>query len=973
LSPELLIDEVWGDAPPHSVRASLQVHIAHVRRALGEIGLDELLASRPAGYALEISAEETDVGRFEDGLALVRALIANDRMGDALNSASTSLALWRGDLFADAGLAAFVPVHRARLEAVRVELLCAAVDLALMVGQPSEVLGSVELAIRDHPYDEQLWCASARLLYGLDRQADAIERLATLRRTLLDDLGLDPAPATLELEKAILNQDPELRPSRPETRVSVPSLTRSQFPPLRTLIGRQELVQRLGRILAEDRLESLVLTLVGPAGVGKTAVATHVASTEMRRFTEGAIFVDLSAVAPGGVVWPAVAAAVGLKPSSPDVARHELVNLLRSWDQLVILDGCEHVVRDVAELLHDLGESMTIIVTSRSPLNVPFERVHVVEPLSPVDMTELFLGRARAADSRFDPSDEDGPAIQRVVEALDGLPLAAELTAPLVRSMTPHELANTLERAGGVPETQRRLHDATEFSISLLGEDVQELLARISVFASGTDMRGIRSVCSDDQRLDGASLTAQVHSLVDASLLVAERTPQGMWYRMLHPIRMVAAERLPDDRDISRRRHARYLIDEIRRLSALAEGENPLAALDALDRHAANIRQAWHTVSVDADDVARAELLGAFSPLALAACQRLPDASAWLAELASAPELLRSPFDLEVTLNAAMMLGLTQEAYVEITTRAVEMAAQRGDTRRLVVANALLTEAISERDNVDAAERGVLTLDLARQVGDGVLFGFAVAFAVNPMLRMRDFDRARSVLNEALTADTSSYGLMEPLVLYQVGRLEMAEGNLTRAKRHFGRAEQVAGRTARAYGLPYALWGLAQVARNEGRVDDALALMHQVAALDRIMAPTQVGPHYLWLAGLAFEFADEDEVARCLTALGRPGSPLEFVCEQTIRGFLALLRNAPGSAREHFDRALDKCATSVNTQLFLETTNSWRLSVSDDKAEIINDVLGDVADRSCPLDVALQRLRAIAEPRSSPSHRRHSP
>jgi predicted ATPase len=830
-----------------------------------------------------------------------------------------------------------------------------------MAGRQGEVLGWVDLARLDHPYDEQLWCASARLLYGLDRQADAIDRLATLRRTLLDDLGLDPAPTTVELERAILNQDVRLRRDlHGPSATSAPALTRTQLPPLGTLIGRDELVEGLAKALS-DHQSPFVITLVGPAGVGKTSVATHVVSRQLSCFADGATFVDLTTLPPAEAVWPAVAAAVGLKPSSPQRGRQELVELLRSRDQLVILDGCEHVIDGVSDLLRDVGPQMTILATSRSPLGVPLEQVRVVEPLAPTDMTELFLRRARAADARFEPSDQDLRDIRRIIDALDGLALGAELTAPLIRSMTPRDLADSLDRSGSLPTLHRPMRDAILFSISLLDEAARKLLVRMSVFAGGTDVAGIRFVCGDEPSPEGPSLDANVHALVDASLLVAERTPHGMWYRMLHPIRMVAQERLDDgERDDLRQRHARFLIGEVRRLSTVVESNNPRPAVDALDRQAANIRQAWLTLTAEADGDARVELLAAFSPLALAACQRLPDASAWLGELVSAPEVRHGRFGLEITLNAAMMLGLEHEEYVDLTTQACDQARQRGDVRSSILANALLTEALSDRDNEVAATRGLLTLDLARQLDDDVMFGLAVAFAVNPMLRTRDFSTVRRVLNEALTSDTSSYGLLEPLVLYQAGRLEMSEGNLTQAQQHFRRAEQAANRTAIGYGLPYALYGMAQVARREGRVHDALSLMRQVAEMDRVIAPTQVAPHCLWTASLAFELEDEHAVASCLTALGRPADPLDFAAEQTIRGLLALLRHMVGAAQEHLDEALHVCATSVNADFFIEIAASWRRTVSADKSPSIDDVLADVANGTCRLDVALRRLRGIA-------------
>ena len=210
----------------------------------------------------------------------------------------------------------------------------------------------LELVATGHPYHEPLWAALARALYATDRQTDALDRLTTLRRTILDDLGLDPTPMIGELERRILTQDPDLAArSTALAPLSVGRAVRSHLPTLRPLIGRDELITDLEPLIEAPGQ----ITLLGPAGVGKTALAVSLAHRAASSRRDGATFVDLAPLATGDDVVLAVAAAVSLRPDSVDAAREDLCDLLASRDALLVLDNCEHVRDDVASLLDDLA------------------------------------------------------------------------------------------------------------------------------------------------------------------------------------------------------------------------------------------------------------------------------------------------------------------------------------------------------------------------------------------------------------------------------------------------------------------------------------------------------------------------------------------------------------------------------------------------------------------------------------------
>ena len=163
----------------------------------------------------------------------------------ALDLVHDALRLWRGPPLVGAAGAPFVHALTTRLDGLRIELIPVAAAASIATGRAGEVLPLVESMIAEHPYSESLWASAARLLYAQGRQADALDRLATVRRVLREELGLDPSPSTIELERQILHHDDTLRPgSTTPRRPTANDQTRSNFPPLRPLVGRDHLDRR---------------------------------------------------------------------------------------------------------------------------------------------------------------------------------------------------------------------------------------------------------------------------------------------------------------------------------------------------------------------------------------------------------------------------------------------------------------------------------------------------------------------------------------------------------------------------------------------------------------------------------------------------------------------------------------------------------------------------------------------------------
>src|SRR5262245_42633295 len=197
LPSDRLIDELWDGRPPATAAKILQNAVSQLRKALG----DGRLETRPPGYVFHLQPDELDLQRFEE-------LAREGRSEQAL-------ALWRGPLLVDLREERFANDARRRLEDERLAVLEDRIDADLAAGRSAQLVPELEGLVAEHPLRERMHGQLMRALYGSGRQADALDEYRRARRILNEELGLEPGPELQELERKILQQDPELAPSRP--------------------------------------------------------------------------------------------------------------------------------------------------------------------------------------------------------------------------------------------------------------------------------------------------------------------------------------------------------------------------------------------------------------------------------------------------------------------------------------------------------------------------------------------------------------------------------------------------------------------------------------------------------------------------------------------------------------------------------------------------------------------------------------
>jgi DNA-binding SARP family transcriptional activator len=204
LSADALIEALWGEDSPHTAQFALHNYVAQLRRALGH----ELIVSHAGGYALEIAPEQLDLRRFERLLEDSRACEGRDR----LERLQEALALWRGPALADLVYESFAAEEARRLEELRTDALEELVDAELALGEGPELVERLEALVAEHPYRERLRGQLMLALYRGGRQAEALECYRQTRKTLVEELGIEPGSALREFEQAILRHDPSLEP-----------------------------------------------------------------------------------------------------------------------------------------------------------------------------------------------------------------------------------------------------------------------------------------------------------------------------------------------------------------------------------------------------------------------------------------------------------------------------------------------------------------------------------------------------------------------------------------------------------------------------------------------------------------------------------------------------------------------------------------------------------------------------------------
>ncbi len=514
---------------------------------------------------------------------------------------------------------------------------------------------------------------------------------------------------------------------------------RSEFKPLRALetppnnlprqatsfVGRHDDLARIEGLLEEGPL----VTVSGAGGIGKTRVALEVAAGRLVDERDGVWFVDLASIADAALIPGTILTTVGGELSTGGDPLEDMLAYLAARNLLLVLDNSEHLVAEVAAIVVRIVAHcphVSVLATSRSPLDISGERVYRLSSLDSSAAAQLFADRARAANPSFRLEPKTS-VVDEICTRLDGIALAIELAAARIRTMSVESLASHLELrllAGGRDRRPRQqtMRALIDWSYDLLGNDEQRALRRTAVFLRGFTLRVAKQVCCDEGD-DEFRLLELLASLVDKSLIVVEVTEEDQRYRLLEPIREYAWEKLSEDGEVprTRRRHAIAFADLAE--SWFDEWDLAPAAdwIARLERDLANLRAALRWSIEERNDLELGVRLVAASTIVFLRLGFLGEGVQWC------DRILQSGADLSPALEARLRYGLSMlysnlganQKCLNEALLAAPLYRTAGETRGLARALSQVASRHTAQSRFDDAKPVAdEALRLARAIGD---------------------------------------------------------------------------------------------------------------------------------------------------------------------------------------------------------------------------------------------------------------
>jgi predicted ATPase/class 3 adenylate cyclase len=589
---------------------------------------------------------------------------------------------------------------------------------------------------------------------------------------------------------------------------------RSEFKPLRALetppnnlprqstsfVGRHDDIAQVESLLDAGGL----LTIVGAGGIGKTRLALEVAASRLNDRRDGAWFVDLSSVVDPALVAGTMLSALGGERSTEGEALDDLLKYLEKRELLLVLDNSEHLISDVAVIAAAIVARcphVTVLATSREPLDISSERIYRLSTLDLAAAVQLFGERARAVDHSFRVEARTA-VVEDICSRLDGIALAIELAAARIRTMSVENVAAHLELrllAGGRDRRPRQqtMRALIDWSYDLLNGDERRVLRSCAVFLRGFTLRAASDVCGSDEWV----VLDELGSLVDKSLVVADVEGPHQRYRLLEPIREYAYDKLSEVGELPEmlRRHAHTIASLAR--AGYEEWELGPGAdwLSRLASDLSNVRVALRWCTADANDpVLGAQIVAATTPLFL----RL----SLLAEgIEYCEGILGKGLVLAPLLEARLRYGLSMlfsniganKNVLEQAALAVPLYRAGGDSRGLARALSQVARRCASQSRYDEAKTAAKeALQLARDSADrrllaDVLRRCAEAFSEDGVDAVRGYYQQSVALFRSFGRDDDT-----ARSLMWWGEWEAEAGNFSDAVERLLEAKQLDGRDA---------------------------------------------------------------------------------------------------------------------------------------------------------------------------------
>ena len=623
---------------------------------------------------------------------------------------------------------------------------------------------------------------------------------------------------------------------------------------LSAFIGRDRELAEVRALVESSRL----VTLTGAGGAGKTRLGLQAAAALLDGFGDGVWLVELAAVTAGDAVAAAIAGALRLAEQPGRAALEALLDALAPQDLLVVLDNCEHLIgacAETADVILRRCPRVRLVATSREPLGISGETVYRVPSLSlpgpgepgsrrpaPSMRSPCSSTGPGAQGAALDAGEETGPLVVSVCRRLDGMPLAIELAAARLRSMSLTELGGRLDQrfrllTGGSRTAlarQQTLRAAIGWSYALLTGPEQVLLARLSVFADGFGLDAAEAVggFADIEVLEVADLLG---SLVDKSLVAAEPAGAALRYRLLETIRLFAGERLAEagegETEAVRAAHCAHFVSVAETAAAYLNGPEQGRWLARLDGDLANLRRAAAHAAGDPNGTPLVLRLGVALDNYWWARSRLQEVCELLMPALERPDAGDDPALFAAALCVASGANWFRDAETSrhFAEEAVQVARRLDEDRLLIRALAALCfSCVFAGEPETGLPFGQESVQRGRQLGDDVELAYSlVAYlsAAGPAVSLQLTGEAIACTERSGDVHQSYY------VRANAGWYALSTGDTPAARIHL----EAALRAAQALGIqnPIATMNLAMVLREEGDRDGAQSMLESALRTSR--------------------------------------------------------------------------------------------------------------------------------------------
>ena len=747
----------------------------------------------------------------------------------------------------------------------------------------------------------------------------------------LTDLGVHRLKDLGRPEQIFQLQGPGLQGKFPPLRsLGNPALANNLPAQLASFVGREKELAEVQALAGSSRL----VTLTGAGGTGKTRLALQLAAGLLDGSGDGVWLVELAAVTDQDAVAAAICGGLGIAAQPGRPALDILLDVLAPQDMLIVLDNCEHLIGGCAKTADAIMRRcprVHLAATSREPLGIGGEVIYRVPPLSlpgpgdydpaavaSCDAVELFVARTRAQGVGLSIDEETAPLVISICTRLDGLPLAIELAAARLRSLSLRGLADRLDQrfrllTGGSRTAlarQQTLEATIEWSYSLLNGVEQSMLGRLSVFAGSFDLDAAEAVCGFGD-IEVFDVTGLLGSLVDKSLVVAESAGPALRYRLLETIRQFAAEKLAqvgdDEAAAVEAAHCAYYLSVAETTAPYLTGPDQGKWLARLDSDQANLRRAAEHAVGNPDGTTQVLRLGVALQRYWITRTRGEEALALLTPVLDRPEARADPGLFGTALVTAALAARHSDvaAALRLGERAVQQARQLDADRLLIESLAALTAVCYFAGELERGlPLGQEAVERARQLGDDVLLGDSLAQCLmyDPLIGPA---HAKTLFAEAIACTQRSGDHLIAFRLHNIAGVNaLSAGDIAAARAHMQKAQAMRAIGKENLNLPI---NMGWVLRQDSDPDGARSSFQAALRMSR-----REGDHYgiayasLGLASLAADTGDWHRAAVlhgvAQAFLDRTGQPWQELEAGYRQDSLDLVRAHLG--QEQFDRAL---------------------------------------------------------------------